>query len=91
MAFWVERWDRWWFTDRRRTIIAVAPDGGVGASDPSAARRRGGGRARVDRCRRAPGSAPPSGVVGPPIGQVALAIVAALSSWALFNDITEIL
>jgi hypothetical protein len=30
-------------------------------------------------------------LVGPPIGQVALVIVAALSSWALFNDITEIL
>jgi hypothetical protein len=31
------------------------------------------------------------GRVGPPIGQAALAIVAALSSWALFNDIIEIL
>ena len=25
MAFWVERWDRWWLTDRRRTIIAALP------------------------------------------------------------------
>ena len=25
MAFWVERWDRWWLIDRRRTIIAALP------------------------------------------------------------------
>ena len=90
MAFWVERWDRWWFDrsppDHRRR----APDGDPDTADLSGARRRRGGRARGHRvAERQVRSA--IRIVGPPIGQGALAIVAALSSWALFNDITEIL
>ena len=91
MALWVERWERWWFTDRRRTIGAVAPDADPGAADPSAARRGGDGRRRVRRGAERDLFVRPPRVVGPPIGRAALAIVAALSSWALFNDITEIL
>jgi len=90
MAILVERWDRWWFTDRRRTIVAALP---VAVLIPlvvpalvavvvvvvvSAASQSIRVRNAVRR-------------VGPPVGQGALAIVAGLSSWALFNDITEIL
>jgi hypothetical protein len=90
MALWVERWDRWWFTDRRRTIAVAIPTvvlvplvfpllvAAASVMVVSIASQNGTVRAVVGR-------------VGPPIGQAALAIVAALSSWALFNDITEIL
>jgi hypothetical protein len=90
MAVWVERWDRWWFTDRRRTIAVAIPTvvlvplvfppliAAASVMLVSVASQNGTVRAVVGR-------------VGPPIGQAALAIVAALSSWALFNDITEIL
>ena len=91
MARWVERWDAWWFTDRRRTIVAVLPTLILVPADPSAPRCGGGGRRRVRRRRRAPMFVRAVRVVGPPIGRAALAIVAALSSWALFNDVTEIL
>jgi hypothetical protein len=90
MAVWVESWDRWWFTDRRRTIAAALPTVvlvplilplvvvAVAVVVVSIAAQSVRVRAAV-------------GIVGPPIGQAGLVIVAALSSWALFNDITEIL
>jgi hypothetical protein len=90
MAVWVERWDAWWFTDRRRTIVAVLPAvimvplifpllvAAAAVVLVSLAAQSGHVRTAV-------------GVIGPRVGQAALAIVAALSSWALFNDITEIL
>jgi hypothetical protein len=90
MAVWVERWDHWWFTDRRRTIATALPTlllvplilplfvAAAAVVVTSVAWQSGTVRAAVR-------------LAGPPIGQVTLAIVAALSSWALFNDITEIL
>lgn len=90
MAAWVESWDRWWFTDRRRTIAAALPTVvlvplilpvvvvAVAVVVVSIASQSVRLRAAVR-------------LVGPPIGQAGLVIVAALSSWALFNDITEIL
>ncbi|HEX4983931.1 MAG TPA: hypothetical protein VFV63_19655 [Ilumatobacteraceae bacterium] len=90
MAVWVERWDRWWFTYRRRTIVTALPTvllvpvifplvvAVAAVVAVSVASQSGTVRAAVGR-------------VGPPIGRVALVIVAALASWALFNDITEIL
>ena len=90
MAIWVERWDRWWLTDRRRTIATALPTVllvplivpvlvAAGAVVLVAvAAQSGTVRAAVR-------------VAGPPIGRLALVVVAALSSWALFNDITEIL
>ena len=90
MAFWVERWDRWWLTDRRRTIIAALPTvvliplifPVLFAAAAVVLVAILSQSARIRSAVR---------IVGPPIGRVALAIVAALSSWALFNDITEIL
>jgi hypothetical protein len=90
MAVLVERWDRWWFTDRRRTIAAALPTvllvplifpmlvAGAGVVLVATASQHATVRSAVR-------------LVGPPLGRVGLAIVAALSSWALFNDITEIL
>jgi hypothetical protein len=90
MAAWVESWDRWWFTDRRRTIAAALPAlvlvplifpllvAVAAVVVVSIASQSVRVRAAVR-------------LVGPPIGQAGLVIVAALSSWALFNDITEIL
>jgi hypothetical protein len=90
MAVWVERWDAWWFTDRRRTVVAVLPAlilvplifpllvAVALVILVSTAAQSSHVRTAVR-------------VIGPPVGRVALAIVAALSSWALFNDITEIL
>jgi len=90
MALWVERWERWWFTDRRRTIVAALPSlilvplilpllvAAATVVVVSVAAQNATVRSAAAR-------------IGPPIGRVALAIVAALSSWALFNDITEIL
>ncbi len=48
MAFWVERWDRWWLIDRRRTIIAALPTVVLIPLDLSGALRRRGRRARGD-------------------------------------------
>ena len=90
MAAWVERWDAWWFTQRRRTIVAALPAlilvplilplvvavaSVILVSTASQSLRI---RAVVR-------------MTGPLVGRVAWAIVAALSSWALFNDVTEIL
>ena len=90
MAFWVERWDRWWLLDRRRTIIAALPTAVLiplvfPVLFAAAAVVLVATLSQSVRIRSA------VRIVGPPIGQAALAIVAALSSWALFNDITEIL
>ncbi len=91
MAFWVERWDRWWFIDRRRTIVAALPTVvlvplifPVLFAAAAVVLVAIGVAERQDPLGRRGSSARP-------IGQVALVIVAALSSWALFNDITEIL
>jgi hypothetical protein len=90
MAIWVERWDRWWFTNRRRTIATALPTlvlvplifpllvAAAAVVVISVASQSARVRATVR-------------LVGPPVGRAALTIVAALSSWALFNDITEIL
>jgi hypothetical protein len=90
MAVWVERWDEWWFAQPGRTIVAVVPAlilvplilpvlfGAAAVVLVSTAAQSVRVRAAVR-------------VVGPLVGRAALAIVAALSSWALFNDITEIL
>jgi hypothetical protein len=90
MAIWVERWDRWWFTSRRRTIATALPTVVLVplilplliAAAAVVAVSVASQSARVRAAVR---------LVGPPVGQAALAIVAALSSWALFNDITAIL
>lgn len=90
MAWWIERWDRWWLTDRRRTIVAALPTvvlipfifPVLIAAAAVVLVATASQSARIRAAVR---------MVGPPIGQAALAIVAALSSWALFNDITEIL
>jgi hypothetical protein len=90
MAAWVERWDGWWFTQRRRTIVATLPTlilvplilpiavaaAAVILVSMASESRRVRAAARM---------------TGPLVGRAALAIVAALSSWALFNDVTEIL
>jgi hypothetical protein len=90
MAIWVERWDRWWLTDRRRTIATALPTvllvtlvlpvliATAAVVLVAVAAQSGTVRAAVR-------------LAGPPIGRLALVVVAALSSWALFNDITEIL
>lgn len=90
MAVWVERWDRWWFVHRRRTIVAALPTVGLvplilPLLVAAAVVLVVSVASQSVLVRKAVGR------VGPPIGQAALAIVAALSSWALFNDITEIL
>ncbi|HWM21145.1 MAG TPA: hypothetical protein VNO51_15745 [Ilumatobacteraceae bacterium] len=90
MAAWVERWDGWWFTQRRRTIVAALPAlilvplilpfvvAAAAIVLVSTASQSGRIRTAVR-------------MTGPLIGRAAWAIVAALSSWALFNDVTEIL
>ena len=90
MAAWVERWDQWWFTDRRRTIAAAVPAlvlvplifPLVVVTAAVVVVSLASQSVRVRAAVR---------LVGPPIGRAAMAIVAALSSWALFNDITEIM
>jgi hypothetical protein len=90
MAIWVERWDRWWFIDRRRTIATALPTLVlVPLIFPVLVTA-----AAVIVVSLASQSVRVRGVVrlvGPPLGLAGLAIVAALSSWALFNDVTEIL
>jgi hypothetical protein len=90
MAIWVERWDRWWFIDRRRTIATALPTLVlVPLIFPVLVTA-----ATVIVVSLASQSVRVRGVVrlvGPPLGLAGLAIVAALSSWALFNDVTEIL
>lgn len=90
MATWVVRWDRWWFTRRRRTVAAALPLGLlVPLIVPIAIAATGVvvvAAASQSRTIRLAGTR-----LGPPVGLAGLAIVAALSSWALFNDITEIL
>lgn len=90
MATWVERWERWWFVERGRTIGAALPTLVLvplvfpllvviaAIVVTSVASQNATVRALVGR-------------VGPPIGRAAFVIVAALSTWALFNDVTEIL
>jgi hypothetical protein len=90
MAVWVERWDEWWFARPGRTIVAVVPalilvPLILPVLVAAAAVVLVSTAAQSVRIRAA------VRVVGPLVGRAALAIVAALSSWALFNDITEIL
>jgi hypothetical protein len=90
MAILAERWDRWWFTQRRRTVLLAAPLAllipvfvlplvAAAAVVVVAAVSQIGWIRTVTR------------LVGPPFGRVLIGIVGALASWALVNDVTEIL